>query len=120
MGGHCSGALRCHPLHLCPVSNLDSALGLCVGSEHPLSACQHDWLTDGQVPWANLGAAPVIVEMDRIFVLATPNSEFQSQNAEPEVSQSAYRGHLSVYNSAPSVGPCLAAAAATPAGAPTE
>jgi len=32
------------------------------------------------VPWANLGGAPVVVEMDRIFLVACPNSELQTQD----------------------------------------
>lgn len=56
-----------------------------MGSRNPqLPVSGHP--TELQVPWANLGAAPVIVEMDRIFVLATPNTEFQSQGTETEVS----------------------------------
>ena len=35
-----------------------------------------------QVPWANLGGAPVVVEMDRIYLLACPNSELQTQDDE--------------------------------------
>ena len=53
---------------------------------------------DRQVPWANLGAAPVIVEMDRILVLACPNTEFQSQKSNPEVhpaSAQSPQGHHS-------------------------
>jgi hypothetical protein len=30
-----------------------------------------------QVPWANLGKAPVIVEMDRLYVLACPKTEYK-------------------------------------------
>ena len=32
------------------------------------------------MPWANLGGAPVVVEMDRIFLLACPNVELQTQD----------------------------------------
>jgi len=41
------------------------------------------------VPWANLGGAPVVVEMDRIFLLACPNSELQTQDEEVDQVPSA-------------------------------
>ena len=78
-----------------------------------------------QVPWANLGAAPVIVEMDRIFVLATPNTEFQSQSAEPEVSRANTGRRWAGDNAAPGVSarcffwPALGAAEDGAAGGPS-
>ena len=35
-----------------------------------------------QVPWSNLGGAPVVVEMDRIFLLACPNTEMQAPDED--------------------------------------
>ena len=37
-----------------------------------------------QVPWANLGRAPVLVELDRLYLLAGPKDEFAEQDSNLE------------------------------------
>ena len=34
-----------------------------------------------QVPWASLGRAPVLVELDRLYLLAGPKEEFEEQDS---------------------------------------
>lgn len=37
-----------------------------------------------QVPWASLGRAPVLVELDRLYLLAGPKEEFEEQDSDLE------------------------------------
>jgi hypothetical protein len=37
---------------------------------------------DDQVPWSRLGQEPVVVELDRIFVLAEPSTNVQGSGAD--------------------------------------
>ena len=34
-----------------------------------------------QVPWASLGRAPVLVELDRLYLLAGPKEEFEDADS---------------------------------------
>ena len=38
-------------------------------------------MTNVQVPWASLGRAPVLVELDRLYLLAGPKEEFEEQDS---------------------------------------
>lgn len=42
-----------------------------------------------QVPWASLGRAPVLVELDRLYLLAGPKEEFEEQDSGLEQVHSA-------------------------------
>ncbi len=37
-----------------------------------------------QVPWASLGTAPVLVELDRLYLLAGPKEEFEESDSSLE------------------------------------
>lgn len=37
-----------------------------------------------QVPWASLGRAPVLVELDRLYLLAGPKEEFEEHESDLE------------------------------------
>ena len=37
-----------------------------------------------QVPWASLGRAPVLVELDRLYLLAGPKEEFEESDSSTE------------------------------------
>ena len=37
-----------------------------------------------QVPWASLGRAPVLVELDRLYLLAGPKEEYEDSDASSE------------------------------------
>jgi hypothetical protein len=40
---------------------------------------------EGQIPWANLGKSAVVVEIDRLYVLAGPRIEVASEDDEAYV-----------------------------------
>ena len=49
-----------------------------------MAACKPEYYMMIQLPWASLGRAPVLVELDRLYLLAGPKEEFEEQDSDIE------------------------------------
>ena len=69
-----------HSLTRCPISLL--VMHATVSPRLSHTHATHGKLS--QVPWASLGRAPVLVELDRLYLLAGPKQEFEESDPSEE------------------------------------